>query len=271
MNEQHVIQTRDAILERMTGFFRGRDEVLGLFVSGSLASGTADEYSDIDYRVVVRSDSFDRYTAEQRDYPRGWGDFICNNGGDQHTVSHFKPFNKVDIFYYRPEDLVPSPWYTLPVRILYDPERIIANLVQSSASLKFTATAAEVGNSISVAIGNLHEVYRRLKRDELVYAQTILNQVRASVIEADDALNGRAIQGGFGFSHFEQRGSPDVCEIIYRSYCPARSEAIRRTLCELAQLYRGQVMELHKAFDLNREPGTDLDAIDIILNECRGA
>jgi len=251
----------------MVDFFSARTEVIGLFVSGSIAAATTDEYSDIDFRVVVERESFEDFIKGHMSYPYAWGDLICNNGGHNVSVSHFRPFNKVDIFYYAPEHLKPSPWYNLPIKILFDPLSIIRNLIESSKSLTFAPTSAEVSISISIGIGNLHEVYRRAQRNELVYAQAILNSLRESIIEAEDALNDRALQGRFGCSHFEQRCPSEVQHVIMASYTVAEKKQILASLKDLLHLYRKQIEALHGKYSLDRDVQNDFYAIDAVLSD----
>lgn len=267
MDAQQTITTRERLLKRMIDFYSLRAEVIGLFVAGSMAEENADAYADIDFRVVIESESFESFTKDHMSFPREWGDFICNNGGRNFSVSHFKPFNKVDVFYYRPEDLRPSPWYSLPIRIIYDPKREIHNLVESSKSLTFAPAPCQVSNSISVGIGNVHEVYRRAQRHELVYAQTILNSLRESIIEAEDALNDRALKGRSGCSHFEQRCPGEVQRRILASYTVAEKKQILASLKELLYLYRKLIEALHQKYDLDRNLQNDLYAIDVVVSE----
>ena len=267
MDAQEIVQTKEQILRQVTEFLLSRTEVIGLFCGGSIAEGTTDEYSDIDFRVVVRSECFDDFVKDHMSYPRHWGDFICNNGGRNVSVSHFKPFNKVDVLYYRPEDLKPSPWSGLPIKVLYDPDAIIERLIQSSGNLTFAPTPEQVGDSISVAIGNAHEVYRRAQRGELAYAQAILNCLRSSIVDADDALGGRPVQGEFGFSHLERRCSPQVLHALYASYVGADRPSILDALANLARIYTRQLKALYRAYDLRRNLENDLYALSIVAQQ----
>ena len=54
LDPKDLSHARDRLLDVATDHFCANADVLGLFVSGSLAAGSFDAYSDIDLRVVVR-------------------------------------------------------------------------------------------------------------------------------------------------------------------------------------------------------------------------
>ena len=54
MTEEELIGARDRLLIFVHQQFASITDVVGLFLAGSLAAGTADAYSDIDLRVVVK-------------------------------------------------------------------------------------------------------------------------------------------------------------------------------------------------------------------------
>ncbi|MCG8270398.1 nucleotidyltransferase domain-containing protein [Aquamicrobium sp. NLF2-7] len=151
MDERSLIDARDKLLETAVGFFSADPAVVGVFLGGSLAAGSADAWSDIDLRVVVTSDRHSHYVDQRREIPKQWSGFLFNEWvpGAQHCVSHFRPFGKIDIFYYDAAALTPSPWYRLPIRILHDPEGFVADLVERSAELSFTVSADDLDFSIS--------------------------------------------------------------------------------------------------------------------------
>ncbi|MGO6966638.1 hypothetical protein [Rhizobium leguminosarum] len=184
---------RDRLISVVSDRFSADPDVLGMFISGSLAAGNSDVYSDIDLRVVVRLERHDWFVEHRRDIPQQWPGFLFNEWmpGTRHCVSHFRPFNKLDIFYLDATKLTPSPWYRLPMTILHDPEMIVADLVARSKDLVFTVTADEIDFSISKGLAAAHETYRRAKRGELFYAQTLLDELRQHIMQSDDWLHHR--------------------------------------------------------------------------------
>lgn len=258
-------KARDQLLTTAVGWFRSDVSVLGIFLEGSVAAESADAYSDIDLRIVVEPEQHQQFVEKRRDIPAQWPGFLFNEWlpNTQHCVSHFLPFGKIDIFYYDATRLVPSPWYRLPIRILYDPQGIIAAVVEQSAELKFAVRTDDLDGSISKGLAAAHETYRRVQRGELFYALTLLDELRYHMMQADDWLYDR-IPETTVIARFERRGSERVRRILQRSYCPCNGDAILEALDSLVSAYRNQVLELHKKFQLSRPLENDIAALDVL-------
>lgn len=64
--------------------------VAGMFLGGSLASGTADAWSDIDLRVVVRPERHAGFVEQRLDIPRAWDGFLFNEWLDAAADAYLK-------------------------------------------------------------------------------------------------------------------------------------------------------------------------------------
>ena len=71
-------EQRQRLLNEIVGDLAQDPEVVGIFVAGSLASGTADTHSDIDLRVVVTPSAISDVCANRLDRPRRWTGFLFN-------------------------------------------------------------------------------------------------------------------------------------------------------------------------------------------------
>ena len=267
LDERSLAAARGRLVETAVRFFSADPAVMGIFLGGSLAAGSADAYSDIDLRVVVTADRHGDYVDQRREIPRRWPGFLFNEWGPgaQHCVSHFRPFGKIDIFYYDAASLAPSPWYRLPIRILHDPEGIVADLVERSKGLPFTVSEDDLDISISKGLAAAHEIYRRARRGELLYALSLLDELRRHIMQADDWLHDRTPETAVA-AKFGMRGSRAVLAPLKASYGPCEAEAIMPALRLLAETYRAQLTELHGKFGLARPLASDLEAIDILLS-----
>jgi predicted nucleotidyltransferase len=265
MREQRLIEARDQLLAFAQQVFASNQDVVGVFLSGSLAAGSSDAYSDIDLRVVVRPEREAWFIEHRCEIPRHWPDFLFNEWrpGTRHCVSHFRFFVKIDIFYFSENSLLPSPWYTLPTRILFDPHGLIERLLQASGDFRFEITDEDLDYSISKGLAAAHEVYRRTHRQELIFAQTLLDELRFHIIQADDWLHDRTPRTQL-FSKFDYRGSPEVIHSLRASFCNCSTEALRASLIGLCRLYRQQVEQLHNKFKLSRPLQSDLEALDLL-------
>jgi hypothetical protein len=265
LDEAALIAARNQLLETAVGFFSVDPAVIGVFLGGSLAAGSTDAYSDIDLRVVVTADRHGHYVDRRREIPRQWPGFLFNEWltGAQHCVSHFRPFGKIDIFYYDASALSPSPWYRLPIKILHDPQGIVADIIGRSQSMSFTVAEDDLDFSISKGLAAAHESYRRARRGEFFYAMSLLDELRQHIMRADDWLNNRTPETAV-VARFDRRGRPAVLAALKASYCPCDATAILSALRLLLETYRTQVAELHSRFDLSRSLASDIEAIDTI-------
>ena len=266
MDKELLKEERERLLTNVVDYFQRDPGVVGVFLGGSLPTGTADEYSDIDVRVVVSPEEHRRFVSSRLEIPKQWDNFLFNEWleGATHCVSHFRPFGKIDIFYINLSDFSPSPWYDLPTDILYDPKGILADVIKKSKGLPFEATEDEIDRSISKGLASAHEAYRRVRRGELFFAQSLLDSVRHYMIQADDWINARPPRA-VTFSKLEQRGSSSIIRAFQNSYVGLDEREIDRALKELLRTYRQQVADLHDKFKLHRLLKSDLYAIDVIL------
>jgi hypothetical protein len=272
MDTENIVNAREALLATACQAFSQHQGIIGIFLAGSLAAGTADAYSDIDLRVVVAPDRHRWFVEHRRKIPNTWPGFLFNEWlpRAQHCVSHFRPFNKIDIFYYAADTLKPSPWYTLPIKILHDPEGFVAQLIAKSADLKFEVIEEEVDYSISKGLSAAHEAVRRARRGEVLYAQTLLDEFRQHVMQADDLLFGRTPHS-MANAKFDQRGTDTVMAALCRSFCAYDATTLEQRVLELAGLYRCQITELHEKFTLTRPLDNDLAALEILLGQTASA
>ncbi|MCF1464806.1 hypothetical protein FS827_26435 [Agrobacterium vitis] len=255
---------RDQLISAAFDHFSADPGVLGIFISGSLAAKSSDAYSDIDLRVIVRAERHSWFVEHRRDFPKQWPGFLFNEWlpGTRHCVSHFRPFNKIDIFYLDASKLMPSPWYRLPMIILHDPEKMVADLANRSRHLAFTVTADEIDVSISKGLAAAHETYRCAKRGDLFYSQTLMDELRQHIMQSDDWLDHRTPETTV-LAKFDRRTSPDVRQSLVDSYCELDADMILKALSRLLVVYQAQIVRLHEQFKLDRSIENDLAALNI--------
>ena len=265
MNSAQLTEARERLLKTAVDYFASDPAVLGIFLSGSIAAETADAYSDIDLRVVVSPDEHQRVVRDRLEMPKAWGDFLFNEWleGAQHCVSHFRPFGKIDVFYISLAEFRPSPWYSLPTEVLYDPRGLVKDTITKSEGLAFAIPEDEIDRSVSKGLASAHEAYRRLRRGELFFAQSLLDNLRHYMIQADDWLHHRPPQA-VTFSGLEKRASQPLIEAFKNSYAGRDAVSIEQVLLRLLVVYREQIIALHKQFGLSRPLKNDLYAIDVI-------
>ncbi|WP_019503984.1 nucleotidyltransferase domain-containing protein [Pleurocapsa sp. PCC 7319] len=271
-NSEELNSARKCLVDKVVEYFLAQGGVEAIYIQGSVAAGSADEFSDIDFRIVIQQEVYEQFILERFSAPKHWGEWLFNEWASRSwvCVSHFKPFNKVDVLYFKPEELKPSPWFLLPTQVIYDPKKLVQQVIQLSQESKFTLLNIEdVDRLISKGLAYAEEVYRRVMRGELFYAQSQLDSFRWILIQFDDYLHHSLPSSGFGSpSHFEQRGSEMLIEVMQLSYTLLEQKSILKALGLLLQAYQTQVVELHQILILKRDRDRDLYWIDTILELC---
>ena len=269
-SSEELNAARQRLLDRVVEYFLAKEGVEALYIQGSVAAGSTDEFSDIDFRVVIQPEVYEQYILERFSAPKHWGEWLYNEWADSFwvCVSHFKPFNKIDVLYFKPKQLQPSPWFALPTQVIYDSKGLVRQVIQSSQGLKFTLDIGEIDRLISKGLAYAEEVYRRVMRDELFYAQSLLDSFRGILMQLDDYFRNSPSLHLASASHFEQRGSKNLIKVLKFSYTALDKQSIFHALGELLKVYQKQVVKLHEALSLQRDKEADLYWSNTILELC---
>jgi hypothetical protein len=219
--------------------------VVGIFAGGSLAAGNADPWSDIDLRVLVVHEKHASFVSRRREIPKKVSGFLFNEWlhGAIHCISHFSDFVKVDVFYLDASTFVPSSWYGLPILILHDPTGVIREVVEKSKNLHFQLDAQEIERSVGKGVAAIHEAYRRLRRGELVFVQSLLDELRQHMAFADDWIHRRPPQA-VPFSRLETRAGDSLLRVFQQSFVALDERVLGTALRTLAVHYGGQIEQL---------------------------
>jgi predicted nucleotidyltransferase len=266
MTNTELVQARETLLDRAVAFFAAQPDVVGIFLAGSLAAGSADAYSDIDLRIIATHEGQARLLNGRLDWPVQWGDLLFNEwvDGTQHCVSHFRPFLKIDVFYWRPDSFKPSPWFKYAAKVFLDRTGIVERVLDGSRSLAHPPPPdEEVSRVLSKALAGAHEVVRRARRGELCFAQTLLDELRAHMTRLDlwiQSVEPAAPQD----LKLERRVTPALLEALKQSYVVLDASEIDRAVVALGGVLATQIVELHERFDLRRSRVTDLDAVALV-------
>lgn len=265
ITHEELVLAREALLGRTVSFFAAQQDVLGIFLSGSLPAGVADAYSDIDLRIIATPEGQARLVTGRLDWPTHWGDLLFNEwvDGTQHCVSHFRPFVKIDVFYWTPAIFTPSAWFKLPASIFLDRDGLVQRTLAESQSLVFAPPpCAEVSRVLSKALAGTHEVVRRARRGELFFAHSLLDELRSNMARLDAwILECEPVSHDLTLAN---RLSVALGAAFHRSYVRSDAHAIDQAVVDLSTVLVDQIVELHKKFDLKRTLATDLFAAELV-------
>ncbi len=147
-----------------------RNNVNTFFLGGSLAKRNADEFSDIDFRVVLKEDEAKSEFLEtflNEFHPKM---AFIETLTSFCTVVHFSDFVKLDLFVYYPSDLVANVWLK-DILILQDNKNILQHLKKESSKMDYFVKEQELETYLNKYTSYLHELYRRSKRKEYNYCE----------------------------------------------------------------------------------------------------
>jgi predicted nucleotidyltransferase len=268
ITHQELLTAREGLLDRTVSFFAARPDVIGIFLAGSVPAGSADAYSDLDLRIIATPEEQERLVTGRLDWPQQWGDLLFNEWreGTQHCVSHFRPFLKIDVFYWTPDSFTPSPWFKLPAKVFLDRIGVVQRVLDESRSLTFLPPPGlEVSRVLSKALAGVHEVVRRARRGELYYAQTLLDELRADMTRLDVWLQEFEPASSHDLK-LACRACPPLLNALAQSYVGLDATEIDRVVVALGSVLAEQIADLHERFELNRSRATDLAAVALVTN-----
>lgn len=165
----NLVEKRDILLTEVKEFCL-RNNTDTFFLGGSLAKRNADEFSDIDFRVVLQKDeSKSKFLKTLLDEFQPKIAFI-ETLTSFFTVVHFSVFVKLDLFVYYPSDLAANVWLK-DILILQDDINILQYLKEESFKINYVVTEQELKTYLNKYTSYLHELYRRSKRKEYNYCE----------------------------------------------------------------------------------------------------
>jgi predicted nucleotidyltransferase len=171
---------REVLLENALKDLTSDKDVLAIYLSGSLAKGSYDDYSDIDLHTIVTPGKKNDFIKEKRDRSARWGNvlyFEDSNPRSPVIVTHYDCFVKMDCWFHAPEEIAPSIWLK-GLKVLYDPHSLISGVFEESSKMEYEPSKEEVEFWRGKVVAFIHETYRAALRDELYYALSNLDMVR---------------------------------------------------------------------------------------------
>lgn len=145
-------------------------DIQAIFYGGSIGSGSTDEFSDIDIRLVIADPKSKRKKLEEL---VGKLDSILfiEEAGNHYAVIHFESFIKMDLFIYALDELTPNIWLK-QIKIAKDtPSKRIKTLRKNSQSVDTEPSVSQIDSIVNKFLAYSSESFRRLSRNEHHYFQ----------------------------------------------------------------------------------------------------
>lgn len=115
------------------------ESILAVYYGGSIGNENTDFYSDIDLRIVVKPEKLVEYISNKQNRARKWGHVLYfeeSSFNSIYTVAHYDCFVKVDVFYYKLENIRPSIWLQ-NIKIIKDTDEMMADILNQSMVLTY--------------------------------------------------------------------------------------------------------------------------------------
>ena len=177
--DSEIPKHRQLIKEAIERDLADDTDIIAVFYGGSIGNKDSNNYSDLDLRIVVTKEGFEKYRENKRERAAKWGNvlFYEDVPYTNYSTAHYDSFVKVDTFYYRLKDILPSIWLR-NIEIVYDSSEMLEDIVKKSRTLIFVPSSEDVELWRTKFFAHLHETYRRVMRGEVYYALDCLDNLR---------------------------------------------------------------------------------------------
>ncbi|MDN3451295.1 aminoglycoside 6-adenylyltransferase [Planococcus sp. APC 3906] len=175
---------RQQLLEKCMEDLTADKNVLAVYLSGSLAKKTHDQYSDIDLHIIVKAGRKAEFILNKKTRSERWGEVLFHEGINPvapYIVSHYSCFVKIDSWYHAPDEIKPSHWLQ-KAQILYDPDDILKEILAASAHKIYQVSIEEVEMWKGKVLAFAHETYRAAMRNESYYAAANLDRLLRYIV-----------------------------------------------------------------------------------------
>lgn len=267
LRDSHLPDCRNDLLNKIVHILKGRNEVQGIFLGGSLAKGNEDLFSDIDLRVIVDEDQYADFVTSKQQLASQFGDvlfFEDMNPNAPFTIAHYSNFIKVDLFIYTFSTLHPSIWIQT-IKIIFDESGKLQELLNQSNQIVYQLSKEEVERWRGKAFSYIHEVYRRALRNEMYYALTMINNLRSFIVNGWNMEAGRHSNDAWDWSKIEgERSQLELWQLNLLSgwMCGRDSKEIMKTLHSMIPEFR----RLHLVLCEKTGMDSDQERFDRIIN-----
>ena len=97
------------------------------------------------------------------------------------TIAHYDNFLKIDLFIYTYSRLKPSIWLQ-GIKMIWDTTGDLRNILEESEKITYTVSQQEVEQWRGKIFSYVHEVYRRVMREEYYYALGQMHHIRSLIV-----------------------------------------------------------------------------------------
>lgn len=165
-----LVEERESLLNEIESIVFQKTDIKACFLGGSLARNNADEYSDIDFRIVIEEYRIKKDVLSELIKIFNRKIAFIETLTSFYAVIHFSNFIKLDIFVYYPQEIVSNIWFK-DILILKDHNDLLTSVKEKSKKIDYQVKQIDFDNHLNKYSAYLHELYRRLKRKEDNYSE----------------------------------------------------------------------------------------------------
>jgi len=249
MAKNRDLSFHSQILEKAKACFEGDERITGAYLLGSMATRTADFYSDVDFSVVVKDDYFDEVFAERNRVATEIGNpvFCFLSVVDPYTyIVLYDNMVVLNLGYKRESKVRPSPKYASAVPLI-DKHGVIADLVQRSKEISVQTSRDELETLFNQFWVCVWVTLGRLARGELWDAIYGVETIRQLVVKAI-AISQNKIY--FGYKRLEKSITERQNQLLRKTTCNYNEKEIREALMNEISMFRELEAQLAERFSL---------------------
>ncbi|WP_199621301.1 hypothetical protein [Paenibacillus alkalitolerans] len=226
-----------------------------------------DYFSDVDLLIVVSEQQYEGIVRNKQQLASEFGDVFFFEDMNPHapfTIAHYANFIKLDLFIYTFSRLRPSLWLQ-GIKVEFDPSGYLSELKRLSEELAYQLSAEEVEVWRGKVFAYVHEVYRRVMREEYYYALTMINNLRLFIVRGWNMEKGRLSNDVWDWSKVEGERTPlEPWQLSMLSgwMCGRSQEEIMKTLYSMIP----EIRRLHHILCENSGLIVDQEKFDKIIN-----
>ena len=98
----------------------------------------------------------------------------------------------------------------------------------------------------------------------MIYANDLLNALRQRLIDYDDLLNKKLMEG---CSHYEKRGNELLIDLFHESYITSNTNSLLNQLYKLIDVLHKNIQDLDLKYSLQRDKNKDSYSLNLLKDK----
>ena len=233
-----------AVIDRFAAACRADERVVAATLIGSHARGAADEYSDVDFGVMVTDEAFEAFVAEKDRFVRLLGEPLQQEDFDHPNIvfAILSDGTQVEILFYRESDFELDG----PYRVLLDRKNLLEVGAGRAEGPSETERVETVRRQVDWFWHDLTHFIAAMGRGQLWWAHGQLDELRRTCLNLA-RLREDPSAPAEGFEKVDTALGPDQLARFEATLCPLEPRAMLEAALAIVDLYRDLAPELARS------------------------